>query len=212
MRWRAVGRQALLIELGCDSEVAATYELIGVLVEHGLLPRPRDVVPAARTVLVDGVPEPGHWLAHLEGAVKTHQSAHRGDSSSLASPVEVTIPVRYDGPDLVAVATAWGCDAEQVAARHTAATFTVAFCGFAPGFAYCVSDPPLPQVPRRDDPRPEVAAGSVGLAGGYSGVYPRAMPGGWQLIGSTALVVFDAAREPAALLRPGVRVRFEAVS
>ncbi len=176
MRWRPVGRQALLIELDGDSDVAATYELIGVLVERGLLPRPRDVVPAARTILVDGVPKPARWLADLEGAAKTHGSQQRGDSGPPASAVEVTIPVHYDGPDLAEVADAWECGVDEVAARHSAATYTVAFCGFAPGFAYCVSDPPLPQVPRRDDPRPEVAAGSVGLAGPYSGVYPRAMP------------------------------------
>lgn len=207
-----MGREALLIELDGDSDVAATYEFIGDLVERGQLPRPRDVVPAARTVLVDGVPEPASWLARLESAATVHWSEHRADSSPLVSQVEVRVPVHYDGPDLEEVARVWQCDVAEVAARHSAATFTVAFCGFAPGFAYCVSDPPLSAVPRRGDPRPEVAAGSVGLAGAYSGVYPRAMPGGWQLIGSTSLVVFDADREPAALLRPGTRVRFEARS
>ncbi len=207
-----MGRRALLIELDSDSDVAATYELVGVLVERGLLPRPRDVVPAARTILVDGVPEPARWLARLETAARQSSSERRSDSGPPASAVEVTIPVHYDGPDLAEVADAWKCGVEEVAARHSAAVYTVAFCGFAPGFAYCVSDPPQPQVPRRDDPRPEVAAGSVGLAGAYSGVYPRAMPGGWQLIGSTSLVLFDGDREPAALLRPGLRVRFEALS
>ena len=207
-----MGRQALLVELDDAGEVSATYELIDALVEQGSLPRPRDVVPAARTVLVDGVPDPAAWLARLDEAASGHRSDRRGATGSRALGQEVTIPVRYDGPDLAKVATAWGCDAGEVVARHAAALFTVAFCGFAPGFAYCTSDPPLPQVPRRPDPRREVAAGSVGLAGPYSGIYPRAMPGGWQLIGTTSVMLFDGDREPAALLRPGVRVRFEAQS
>jgi allophanate hydrolase subunit 1 len=210
VRWLAVGRQALLLELEDDREVTAVYELIGALVRQGLLPRPRDVVPAARTVLVDGVPDPDSWQACLAGAERPDTESC-GDGSP-DSVEEVTIPVRYDGPDLDEVAAAWECSAQEVIARHSAASFTVAFCGFAPGFAYCTSDPPLPQVPRRGEPRTQVPTGSVALAGPYSGVYPRAMPGGWQLIGTTPVVLFDPGRDPVALLRPGVRVRFEAQS
>ena len=210
MKWLAVGRQALLLELDDDHEVTATYELIDALVRQGLLPRPRDVVPAARTVLVDGVADPERWQACLAQADRpSTESCRDGSAVSLE---EVSIPVRYDGLDLDDVAAAWGCQPQEVIARHSAASFTVAFCGFAPGFAYCTSDPPLPQVPRRREPRTEVPTGSVALAGSYSGVYPRTMPGGWQLIGTTSVVLFDPNRDPVALLRPGVRVRFEATS
>jgi KipI family sensor histidine kinase inhibitor len=95
---------------------------------------------------------------------------------------------------------------------HQAATYTVVFCGFAPGFAYCVGDPARPPVPRRADPRTRVPAGSVGFAGDYCGIYPNEMPGGWQLVGTTELVLFDPARAEPALLSPGDRVKFEAES
>ncbi|MGH3446744.1 MAG: 5-oxoprolinase subunit B family protein, partial [Nocardioidaceae bacterium] len=111
--------------------------------------------------------------------------------------------------DLDVVADSWSCSVDDVVARHQAATFTVAFCGFAPGFAYCTSDPPLPPVRRRADPRTEVPAGSVALAGEYCGVYPRALPGGWQLIGVTDRTLFDPEQTEPALLRPGDTVRFE---
>lgn len=121
----------------------------------------------------------------------------------------MTLRVRYDGADLEEVAAAWGCGVDDVVRRHLDARFTVAFCGFAPGFAYCTSDPQLPDVPRRRDPRIKVPAGSVALAGPYCGVYPRQMPGGWQLIATTAEVLFDPDREHAALLSPGDLLRFE---
>jgi KipI family sensor histidine kinase inhibitor len=119
--------------------------------------------------------------------------------------------VRYDGDDLDVVARAWGCSTAEVIDRHTSTAYTVAFCGFAPGFAYCTSDLPLPAVPRRSEPRPRVPAGSVALAAEYCGVYPRTMPGGWQLIGTTGAVLFDPRRDRPALLAPGTTVRFEAV-
>ena len=84
----------------------------------------------------------------------------------------------------------------------------MAFCGFAPGFGYLTAAAWRWDVPRREEPRTAVPPGSVALAGSFSGVYPRASPGGWQLIGRTDLVAFDPSREPAALLRPGVRVQF----
>ncbi len=96
-------------------------------------------------------------------------------------------------------------------AAHTGTAWTAAFSGFAPGFAYLTGGDPRLSVPRRAEPRTRVPAGAVALAGGFSGVYPRASPGGWQLLGRTDLAVWDLARDPPALLRPGVRVRFTAV-
>lgn len=206
MRLLTVGDAALLVEVADAAEVQAAYRRITALVGSRDLPSPREVVPAARTVLLEGLDDVESWrsvlvreLAGLEGATDPKGSGR-----------EVTLRVRYDGADLEEVAVAWGCPVDDVARRHLDARFTVAFCGFAPGFAYCTSDPPLPEVPRRRDPRSKVPAGSVALAGPYCGVYPREMPGGWRLIATTAEVLFDPDREHAALLAPGDRLRFEA--
>jgi KipI family sensor histidine kinase inhibitor len=99
-----------------------------------------------------------------------------------------------------------------VVARHTGSEWTVAFAGFAPGFGYLTGGDPRLEVPRRETPRTRIPAGSVGLAGRFAGVYPHDSPGGWQLIGSTTLRVWDLDRDPPALLAPGVRVRFEEVA
>ncbi|WP_310584869.1 carboxyltransferase domain-containing protein, partial [Deinococcus sp.] len=105
-------------------------------------------------------------------------------------------------------ARALGIDSSDLVRRHTEQEWTVAFCGFAPGFGYLRSSGWVSEVPRRRSPRTRVPAGSVALAGGFTGVYPRESPGGWQLIGRTELSLFDPSRTPAALLRPGDRVRF----
>ncbi|WP_377323398.1 allophanate hydrolase subunit 1 [Pimelobacter simplex] len=119
--------------------------------------------------------------------------------------------VVYDGPDLAEVAGQTGLSEAEVVAAHTATPWRVAFGGFAPGFAYLVGGDPRLRVPRRAEPRTTVPAGSVGLAGEFSGVYPRASPGGWQLIGRTDVVLWDLDREPPALLAAGATVRFVAV-
>jgi KipI family sensor histidine kinase inhibitor len=121
---------------------------------------------------------------------------------------QIEIPVSYEGPDVLDVARLTGLSPEEVVARHTAAEHVVAFLGFLPGFAYLVGGDELLHVPRLDEPRTQVPAGSVAIAGPYSGVYPRASPGGWRLLGSTSTPMFDAARESPALLAPGDRVRF----
>jgi KipI family sensor histidine kinase inhibitor len=207
-RFLSVGTDALLVELGSRSRAAAAYQVVRSLLAGGDAPTSvRDVVPAARTVLLDGVGDIDAWKRVLTAAAL--------DEADAAADVRAgedmrVLPVAYDGEDLDVVAAAWGCSADEVVARHSEAVFTVAFCGFAPGFAYCTSEPALPTVPRRDDPRPRVPSGSVALAAEYCGVYPRAMPGGWQLIGRTDAVMFDPSREPPGLLSPGDRLRFEA--
>jgi KipI family sensor histidine kinase inhibitor len=120
----------------------------------------------------------------------------------------VEIPVVYDGPDLAEVAGLTGLSPEAVIARHTGAEHVAAFLGFQPGFAYLTGGDEALHVPRREVPRTQVRGGTVAIAGPYSGVYPRDSPGGWRLLGSTATVMFDPAREPPALLAPGDRVRF----
>ncbi|MFB2583880.1 5-oxoprolinase subunit B family protein [Herbiconiux liukaitaii] len=120
----------------------------------------------------------------------------------------VEIRVRYDGPDLEEVARLSGLSVDEVIAAHTRSTWSAAFIGFAPGFAYLTGDDRRLDVPRRSTPRPAVPAGSVALAAGYCGIYPRESPGGWHLIGTTDAVLWDASREQPALLAPGTEVRF----
>jgi len=123
----------------------------------------------------------------------------------------VEIPVTYDGPDLGDVAAHCGLSADEVVHRHTQGQYVVYFIGFQPGFAYLGGLDESLQTPRRAEPRLAVPAGSVGIGGAQTGIYPQATPGGWQLIGRTALALFDPRAEPPTLLAPGDRVRFVAV-
>ncbi|WP_306956180.1 allophanate hydrolase subunit 1 [Streptomyces sp. B4I13] len=199
MRILSVGDDALLVEMASGAEAEALHAELVRRRAAGLLGA-REIVPAARTVLLEGLTDPGRVASEL---ATTHVPP--------APPREqdvVEIPTRYDGPDLAEVAAHWGVTAREAARIHAAAEFRVAFCGFAPGFGYLTGLPARYEVPRRATPRTAVPAGSVALAGPYTGVYPRASPGGWQLIGATEAVLWDHTRVPAALLSPGTRVRF----
>lgn len=124
---------------------------------------------------------------------------------------EVEIPVRYggeDGPDLERVADHAGLTVEEVVRRHSSAEYVVFFVGFQPGFAYLGNLDASLHTPRRTIPRLEVPAGSVGIGGAQTGIYPAASPGGWQLIGRTPSLLFDPMGDPPTLLQPGDRVRF----
>ncbi|MFG3170718.1 allophanate hydrolase subunit 1 [Streptomyces sp. NPDC048200] len=194
-----VGDRALLVQVfSVEAAQALHAELLRRRAEGSLTVR--EIVPAARTVLLDGLDDPAGVAERLPGW-EIPPLGTRTDEA-------VEIPVRYDGPDLADVAALWGVPVHEVRAIHTAAEFRVAFCGFAPGFGYLTGLPERYDVPRRATPRTTVPAGSVALAGPYTGVYPRSSPGGWQLIGSTDAVLWDHARVPAALLAPGTRVRF----
>ncbi|MFF5790097.1 allophanate hydrolase subunit 1 [Streptomyces sp. NPDC012693] len=197
-----VGERALLVELAGGEEAEAFHAELLRRRAAGALPAVREIVPAARTVLLDGVTDPDRLAAELTGWEVAPLPARVGTA--------VEIPVRYDGPDLAEVAARWGVSVEAAVRIHTAAEFRVAFCGFAPGFGYLTGLGERYGVPRRATPRTAVPAGSVALAGPYTGVYPRSSPGGWQLVGTTDAVLWDAGREPAALLAPGTRVRFTA--
>ncbi|MCS0639556.1 allophanate hydrolase subunit 1 [Streptomyces sp. LP05-1] len=197
---RPVGAHGLLVELGSGERTQALHAELLRRRADGRLPGVTEIVPAARTVLLDGVADPDALAAELPGW-------EIGPLRTREEPV-VEIPVRYDGPDLAEVAEVWGVAPEEVGPIHADREFRVAFCGFAPGFGYLTGLPERYAVSRRTTPRTSVPAGSVALAGAYTGVYPRPSPGGWRLIGTTDLALWDAAREPAALLAPGVRVRF----
>jgi KipI family sensor histidine kinase inhibitor len=194
-----VGDDALLVEVSSGEEAEAWHAELSRRRAEGTLVV-REIVPAARTVLLDGLADPVGLASELTAAEVPPASPRAGHV--------VEIPVRYDGPDLADVAAHWGVPEDEVARVHAGTEFRVAFCGFAPGFGYLTGLPARYDVPRRDTPRTAVPAGSVALAGPYTGVYPRSSPGGWQLIGSTDAVLWDHRRVPAALLSPGTRVRF----
>lgn len=199
MRLLPSGTTALLVELDDLDQVLGLYAAL----EHDLPPGVVDVVPAARTLLVVTDPK----VASLSSVANAVQAATPREDR-LGSSELVEVPVSYDGEDLEEAARLLDCDAGELVRRHTAEEWTVAFCGFMPGFGYLVSKRWQVQVPRRSSPRKKVPSGSVALAGEFSGVYPRESPGGWQLIGRSSLAMFDPSRDPAALLRPGTRVHF----
>jgi len=189
----------LLVELDSLREVQGLHGALADDPPAGVA----DLVPAARTLLLQL--EPGADPAAVERAV-------RDVSAGSAQPRDgglLRVPVVYDGEDLAAVAELTGLTEREVVDAHTSAQWTVAFGGFAPGFGYLTGDAPQLTVPRRAESRTRVPAGAVGLAGEFSGIYPRESPGGWQLIGRTDLEIWRLDRDPPALLRPGVRVRFE---
>jgi KipI family sensor histidine kinase inhibitor len=218
MRILPVGDAALLVEPvpeGADADAA----LRAVLALHAALEADPpsgvvELVPAARTVLVRFRPGGGRADARTTTTASALSATLRDLRPDATAPPEgplVALPVRYDGEDLDAVAELLDLSREALVARHSAPEYRVAFVGFAPGFGYLAGGDPRLVVPRRDDPRPRIPAGSVAIAGAFSGVYPRASPGGWQLLGSTDAVLWDERRDPPALLRPGARVRFEPV-
>ncbi|MBH5333781.1 allophanate hydrolase subunit 1 [Streptomyces pactum] len=195
-----VGDHALLLETDGGEAAQALHAEILRRSSAGELPPVREIVPAARTVLLDGLADPARLAAELPHWHIPPLPAEQGTT--------VEVPVRYDGPDLAEVAAVWGVAPEEVGAIHAAAEYRVAFCGFAPGFGYLTGLPEHRRVPRRATPRTAVPAGAVALAGPYTGVYPRSSPGGWQLIGTAEAELWNPRREPAALFAPGTRVRF----
>ncbi|WP_432501072.1 5-oxoprolinase subunit B family protein [Kineococcus arenarius] len=167
----------------------------------------QDVLPAARTVLITLLPEADADAVGREVLKRWAQVPAEGTASSTTQDV-VEIPVRYDGQDLGDVADLLGVSVDDVVAQHTGTTWQCAFVGFAPGFGYLRSHDDRLGVPRRAQSRSAVPAGAVALADGFSAVYPRRSPGGWQLIGTTTATLWDVTADPPALLQPGTAVRF----
>jgi KipI family sensor histidine kinase inhibitor len=200
VRFRPAGPSALLVEVDSLDQARALHAEIARRRAGGWAPSLLDVVPGACTVLLDGIED--------------HPRAAREIRSWAIPPVPAgagpvtEIHCRYDGPDLPAVAAQWQVSVAEAVRIHTSIEHRVAFCGFAPGFPYIAGIGRDREVARRDSPRPAIPAGSVALGGEYTGIYPRASPGGWQIIGRTDAVMWDLARDPAALLQAGDRVRF----
>jgi KipI family sensor histidine kinase inhibitor len=196
------GDQALLLQFDSTAEVLAWAAAL----RDAAMPDVLDIVPAARTVLLklDG---PGRQAA-IRHRLQTMRVVSGAEPVTPGEPV--VIDVVYDGADLDEVAELTGLTTAQVIDAHTANPWNVGFCGFAPGFAYLVGGDPRLAVPRRSEPRPAVPAGAVGLAGEFTGIYPRRSPGGWQLIGRTDAALWDIDRPAPALLTPGTWVQFRA--
>lgn len=196
----------MLVEVDSPDQVAAVRLAVLAAADRGELPGLVELVPAARTVLVSVQPGSG-GLARLRDVLAAADLSRPPE----LEPREVRIPVRYDGPDLELAAETAGLSVAELVELHSGTEYSVAFTGFAPGFGYLTGLPePLVQS-RLDHPRTAVPAGSVGIAGEFTGVYPRSSPGGWRLLGRTELTLFDPRRDPPALLEPGARVRFEVV-
>lgn len=202
-----MGDAAILVETGDIDDVLVLAPALHDLALSGdpALAEVTDIVPAARTVLLvarrtSDLPGIGERVRLLAADLDRSGSTERAHV--------VDIPVRYDGPDLEDVSGITGLSVQEVVDAHTGTSWRVGFGGFAPGFAYLVGGDPRLVVPRRSSPRTSVPVGAVGLAGEFSGIYPRSSPGGWQLIGSTDVVLWDAERDPPALLQPGATVRF----
>lgn len=199
MRFLPVNFNAVLVEL---DNLAQTLALLASLKNHPITGI-EELVPAARTILVQWRPSACSLAELVRQISQRDVSAHAERSGTL-----IEIPVHYTGDDLAEVAQLLGITPEEVVRRHTGSEYTVAFTGFAPGFAYLSGGHPSFNVPRRSTPRTRIPAGAVGLAGTFSGVYPQASPGGWQIIGVTPSAMWDLARDVPALLQPGFRVRF----
>lgn len=215
--WRiqAQGDRCLLVRLGdtIDIRTGRTCLAAARLLRDAGLPGVTDIVPSFTTVAV-------HYLPGIDGPSHA-QMAERvaglfagGIAIDEADGRDIEIPVCYGGdlgPDLAEVAAHAGIGEDEVVALHTRPGNMVFMLGFAPGFAYIGGHDEKLAIARRDTPRLNIPAGSVAVANRQSVIYPGGLPGGWNIIGATPLVLFDPARSPATLLAPGDRVRFMAV-
>jgi KipI family sensor histidine kinase inhibitor len=167
------------------------------------LPGVRELVPGYRSLLIEFDP-----LAAGAAALPSRIDVLAGGPLQRPVPREHELPVRYDGEDLAAVAGAAGLSIADVIRRHVQVCYTVAFLGFAPGFAYLTGLDAALKLPRRANPRTRVSAGSVAIADEFTGIYPQATPGGWHILGRCDTKLFDISVQPPALLAPGDFVRF----
>lgn len=208
IRAEPLGDSAVTISFGAERSpelLRRVHASAHILAASGI-PAVEDVVPAylSLTVFYDPL-----QVAYEEMAKRLLLEIERGGAADMAvEPRRHVIDVTYDGVDLDAVASACGLSASEVVERHSGRDYTVDILGFVPGWAYLSELDPQLQLPRRTQPRPRVAAGSVAIAAAQTGVYPLDTPGGWHIIGRTSALLFDPQREPAALLAPGDTVRF----
>jgi 5-oxoprolinase (ATP-hydrolysing) subunit B len=212
-RAHPLGDSAVTITFGADrsAELLNRVHSAARSLEAANIPHVDDVVPAylGLAVFYDSL-----QTSYEDISKKLLDACERATRSTpkAAPPREHRIPVKYDGVDLEVVAASAGLSVEGVVASHSARTYTVDLLGFVPGFAYLSELDAALQLPRRAQPRPRVAAGSVAIAGAQTAVYPLDTPGGWHIIGRTQTVMFDPTRDAPALLAPGDSVRFERIA
>jgi KipI family sensor histidine kinase inhibitor len=207
-RLEPLGDRALLVVLG-DQIAAPVHRRVLALrerLERSALPGLVELVPAYASVTIHYDPLATGYDALAErvrealGTVETGEEAPPGRL--------VTIPLHYDGPDLGEVAARTGRPRAEVIERHAGREYRVYLLGFVPGFAYLGDLDPVLALPRRSEPRTRVPAGAVAIAGAQTGIYPFSTPGGWHLIGTTSLRLFDPTANPPVRLQVGDRVRF----
>jgi len=213
-RFQAASDQSLLIYFGEKITLEANENVTKFLrlLENEPLRGVRNLHPAYCSLLVKF--DPLKWQ-HKELEKELRNYLGRLDKVKLPKPREVEIPVCYGGefgPDLEDVAAKHGTSAERVIKLHSSTTYLVYFLGFVPGFAYLGELPKELVTPRLPAPRKKVPAGSVGIAGNQTGVYPFETPGGWRLLGRTPLAMFRTDRDHLSLLAIGDRVRFVPIS
>lgn len=209
LRAQPLGDSALTIAFGTEksTELLKRVHAAAFAVSAAALPEVEDVVTAYLSLAV--FYDSGQ-TSYSELAAKLLSVCERASTAGPAPEASRTheISVMYNGPDLEEVATSLGLSTEDVIGRHLARTYSVDLIGFVPGWAYLSELDPALHLPRRPQPRPRVPAGSVAIAGAQTGVYPLVTPGGWHILGHTDAVMFDPARDPPAILRPGDKVRF----
>jgi KipI family sensor histidine kinase inhibitor len=211
LRAHPLGDSAVAIVFGTERSAELLHQIHSAAraLEAARIPHVEDVVPAylALTVFYDSL-----RISYREVSEALLAACGRGaDFVRAPRPRTHRIPVRYDGPDLDFISTSTGLSVEEVVARHSGQRYTVDLLGFVPGFGYLGELDPALHLPRREQPRPRVAAGSVAIAAAQTAIYPLDTPGGWHIIGFTSTVMFDPARNPPALLAPGDTVQFERV-
>lgn len=199
------GDSGLLLQFDHTADVLAWTAAL----TSAALPGVVDIIPASRTILVK-LAAPGYQAGVRRRLAALAVDPDHVQTSAPGGAADVVIDVIYDGPDLAEVAKHTGLTVAQVINAHTSTPWLVGFGGSTPGFAYLIGGDPRLQVPRRAELRAAVPAGSVALAGQFSGIYPRQWPGGWQLIGRTDVVLWDLDRPNPALLTPGLSVQFRA--
>ena len=215
MRITLLGDAALLVEYTPTIDVAINARVLtaSTRVRQAGVPGVRDVVSAYASFAVHFDPSHTDLAALCDMVGRAAEEATPGDVEAHGPAVE--IPVCYGGrfgPDLAVVAAWAGCEPHDVVSAHASREYRVFMLGFLPGFPYMASVDERIAMPRRDEPRARVAAGSVGIAGRQTGIYSFDSPGGWQIIGRTPVVLFNPRREPPALLAPGQRVRFRPIA